>query len=305
VFDWCSISARVRRLDQAIAGETMQDKHIVITGPTAGIGRAASLDLAARGARLTLLCRNPEKGAALSAEIVAAGGLEPQLVQMEMADLSSVRRAAQELLDADRPVHVLLNNAGVVNTARRLSADGYEETLAVNHFAPFLLTGLLLPLLQRAEGARIVNVSSGAHAFVRGMGFDDMQAEKGFSTFTEYGRSKLANILFTRSLARRLGGQDITVNCLHPGAVATSLGTQNDGLISRLLPKLLKPFFRTPEKGASTSIYLCTSADVADVTGEYFVNSRRAKPKPWARDHEAAERLWAYTEACTGFHYPQ
>ena len=197
-----------------------------------------------------------------------------------------------------------MNNAGIVNTQRRETVDGFEETLAVNHFAPFLLTGLLLPLITATGHGRIVNVSSEAHAFVRDMGFDDMHAERGFRTFREYGRSKLANILFTRHLAARLPKPVATVNCLHPGAVATSLGTQNSGLLSAVLPRLLRPFFRTPEQGAATSLHLCTSEECGQVTGAYFRNCRQAQPRRWARDDEAAARLWQYTEDALDFEYP-
>ena len=282
----------------------MQGKHIAITGPTAGIGRTASLELARRGARLTLFCRSMEKGTALQQEIVAAGGSRPSIIIMDMADLDSVRRAGEQFLATEKSLDVLLNNAGVVNTSRKETLDGFEETLAVNHFAPFLLTGLLLPVLQNTRGARIVNVASDAHAFVKSMGFEDMQATKNYKTFREYGRSKLANILFTRRLATLLRGQDVTVNCLHPGAVSTSLGSQNGGFLSKILPLLLKPFFRSPEQGAQTSIYLCCSQDVAAVSGDYFVNSKRSKPKPWALDEAAADRLWEYTEKCLDFRYP-
>ena len=156
----------------------------------------------------------------------------------------------------------------------------------------------------RTAGARIVNVSSNAHAFVKGMGFEDMQATKSYRTFREYGRSKLANILFTRYLARALAGQDITVNCLHPGAVATSLGSQNRGYLSRYLPLLLKPFFKTPEQGAQTSIYLCCSPELACISGGYFENCRQRQPRPWARDDRAADRLWQFTEQTLDFRYP-
>ncbi|PLW82503.1 alcohol dehydrogenase [Kineobactrum sediminis] len=283
---------------------TLQDKHVLITGPTAGIGRTTALALAAQGASLTLLCRNPDKGAALADEITAAGGVAPTVVMLDMASLASVRQAAQECLELGRPVDVLLNNAGIVNTSRRTTVDGFEETLAVNHFAPFLLTGLLLPTMLEVPGARIVNVASAAHAFVRGMGFDDLHAEHGYKTFREYGRSKLANILFTRSLAQRLAAYPVTVNSLHPGAVSTSLGTQNGGVMSRIVPLLIKPFFRTPEQGAQTSIYLCTSDAVAGTSGEYFANCKPVRPKPWARDEEAAQQLWRITEESVGFQYP-
>ena len=282
----------------------VQGKHIAITGPTAGIGRSASLEFARRGAQLTLFCRNLEKAENLQREIVAEGGLTPDVILMDMADLGSVRRAGETFLARAESLDVLLNNAGVVNTSRKETVDGYEEMLAVNHFAPFLLTGLLLPLLLQTPGARIVNVSSGAHTFVRGMGYEDMQATKNFRTFREYGRSKLANILFTKYLAGQLKGRGVTVNCLHPGAVATSLGTQNGGFFSRNLPRLLKPFFRSPDQGAETSIYLCCSDEVAEISGEYFVNCKRRSPKPWAQDSVEADRLWAYTERCLDFEYP-
>jgi len=282
----------------------MQGKRIAITGPTAGIGRETALELARRGAELILFCRNPEKGAALAAEIADTGAPRAQVITMDMASLASVREAGAEFLALDLPLDVLVNNAGVVNTSRRETTDGYEEMLAVNHFAPFLFTGLLLPAIQPVSGARIVNVASDAHAFVRSMNFDDMQAQKNFKTFREYGRSKLANMLFTLSLSQRLTSSSVTVNCLHPGAVSTSLGTQNKGLFSAVLPLLLKPFFRSPERGAETSIYLCCDDSVASVTGRYFANCKQVRAKPWATDEVAAQRLWDYTEACVDFTYP-
>ncbi len=282
----------------------MEGTHIAITGPTAGIGRAASLEFARLGAQLTLFCRDRDKAEALQREIIDQGGTRPDIIIMNMADLGSVRRAAEEFLSRAESLDVLLNNAGVVNTTRKETIDGYEETLAVNHFAPFLLTGLLLPLLLKTPKARIVSVSSHAHTFVKNMGYDDMQATRSFRTFREYGRSKLANILFTKYLSEQLKGHDVTVNCLHPGAVATSLGTQNSGFFSRNLPRLLKPFFRSPDQGAQTSVFLCCSDEVAEITGGYFSNCKRKNPKSWARDPAEAKRLWAYTEDCVDFKYP-
>ena len=281
----------------------LNGRHIVITGPTAGIGRSSALSLAGRGAKLVLLCRSREKGDALAGEIVDAGGSKPEVILMDMADLSSVRKAAEVCLTLDQPIDILLNNAGVVNTSRKATVDGFEETLAVNHLAPFLFTGLLLPRLLETPGARIVNVASDAHSFVKSMGFDDMQAENSYKTFGEYGRSKGANILFTSSLAKRLEDMPITVNCLHPGAVATSLGSQNEGFLSKLLPALLKPFFRSPDRGAETSLYLCESDAVEDISGGYFANCKQAKPKPWVRDGDTAQQLWSYSEEATGFSY--
>lgn len=286
-----------------MTANSMAGKHVAITGPTAGIGRYSSLELARRGAQLTLLCRNPDKAEALSNEIVAEGGSKPAVILMDMSDLSSVRAAAEQFLQDNQQLDVLLNNAGLINTQRRLSADGFEETLAVNHFAPFLLTGMLLPVLLDTPSARIVNVASAAHTFVKGMGFDDMHAERNYKTFREYGRSKLANILFTRTLAQRLKDRDITVNCLHPGTVSTSLGQQNDTILTSILPFLIRPFFKSPEGGAQTSLYLCCSDDVSQVSGKYFADEKPKKPKPWARDDAAAARLWEYTEEATQFHY--
>ena len=200
---------------------------------------------------------------------------------------------------------MLLNNAGLMNSHRRETVDGYEETLAVNHFAPFLLTGLLLPAIKSAgSSARIVNVASGAHKFVKGMQFDDLQSENEFKMFNVYGRSKLANMLFTRSLAKRLEADGITVNCLHPGAVSTSIGKQHGEWLATILHAILKPFFRDPLKGAETSLYLCTSPEVANISGAYFDNCKKVDPKPWAEDDVAAERLWALSEECVGFKYP-
>jgi NAD(P)-dependent dehydrogenase (short-subunit alcohol dehydrogenase family) len=281
----------------------MKDRHVAITGCTSGIGRASALELARRGARLTLFCRNREKGEEVAREIVDAGGLEPRLIIMDMASLDSVRDAANEFLKSESSLDVLLNNAGVVNKQRRESVDGFEETLAVNHFAPFLLTGMLLPALRKGTNPRIVNVASGAYMFVRDMGFEDIEAREGYRTFKQYGRSKLANILFTRSLAKRLENEGITVNCLHPGGVSTSLGLQDNDFITKLVPMLIQPFLRTPEQGAETSVYLCCSDDVASTTGEYFYRCKPKRLKYWAKDDEAAEQLWAYTEECTGFRY--
>ncbi len=276
--------------------------NIVITGATAGIGRAAALELASRGAQLILLNRNAEKARELADEITTTGASAPHLITMDMARLESVREAARLVLALGVEIDVLLNNAGLVNNERRVTVDGFEETIAVNHLAPFLLTGLLIPAL--SGNARVVNVSSEAHAMVKGMGFEDMHAEQSYRTFREYGRSKLANVLFTRSLAQRLKGTNITVNALHPGAVSTGLGTQNGGLFSKILPVLLKPFFRSAEDGAATSLYLCTSPDVAGVSGRYFANCAEKQPRRWALDDDAAERLWRFSEDAVAFKYP-
>lgn len=275
---------------------SVEGKHILVTGATSGIGLAAAVILAKAGAELTLLARNPERARHVAQQIAAdVGGNAPQVLIADFSSLDAVRAAAAEFLQRDQPLDILLNNAGLISTSRAVTEDGFEETFAVNHLAPFLLTGLLLPRLLQSDAARIISVASNAHEFVRGMNFDDLQSSERYSTFKVYGQSKLANILFTRELARRLQGRPITVNCLHPGAVATGMGTQN-GVLGRILPKLLKPFFRTPDGGADTAVYLCESAEIATTTGAYFYNRKAISPKPWAEDDEAALRLWQISE---------
>jgi NAD(P)-dependent dehydrogenase (short-subunit alcohol dehydrogenase family) len=285
---------------------SMRGKQVFITGGTNGIGRATAMELARQGADLTLLVRSRERAAELLQDIATRTQAPvPQVLVADLGDLSSVRVAAESYLATGKPLDVLVNNAGLMNTLRCESADGYEETFAVNHLAPFLLTGLLLPALQASSGARIVNVSSDAHAlFCRSMQFEDLQSELGYKPFNVYGRSKLANILFSRELAARLETTRITVNSLHPGAVDTGLGRQNPGVIVGMLARFVALFFKSPSRGAATSIYLSTSAQVSDVSGQYFVNCRQAQPKPWAEDDLAAQQLWKVSEQLTHFAYP-
>jgi len=279
------------------------NKHILVTGGTSGIGLATACLLAQAGAHLTVTARNRERGEAILAQLrkISPGG-QHHILEMDFASLESVRNATREYLMASRSVDVLVNNAGVINRRRKLTIDGFEETFAVNHLAPFLFTGLMLSAINE-PGSRIINVASGAHDFVRGINFDDLNSEKRYRIFKVYGQSKLANILFTIELARRLESKGITCNSVHPGAVATSLGSQNEGMMARLLPLLLKPFFKTPQEGAATTVYLCQAPELASVTGKYFFDSKLAQPKPWAEDFSAAKQLWEVSEKMTGFSY--
>jgi NAD(P)-dependent dehydrogenase (short-subunit alcohol dehydrogenase family) len=283
----------------------IEGKHVLVTGATSGIGQAAAKTLADAGAEVTILARNPEKARRVADEIGRAAHINsPQVLQADFNNLDSVRAAAQHYLESGKPLDILLNNAGLINTHRLESDDGYEQTLAVNHLAPFLLTGLLLPRLLESEGARIVNLASDAYKFCdEGINFDDLHARKKYSTFRVYGQSKLANILFTRELASRLAEHAITVNCLHPGAVSTRLGYQN-GLMGRVLPLLLLPFFKTPEQGADTAIYLCESPAVSAVSGAYFSSRKQYELRPWARDDDAGAKLWQISEKLVDFNYP-
>jgi len=277
----------------------MHGRTCVITGATSGIGRATAVALAEMGATLVLVCRDRQRGEDTLAAIAAqTGRRDASLVLGDLAVQRDVRRIAAELLAGDRPLHVLINNAGVVNLQRTVTADGIETSFAVNHLAPFLLTNLLLDRLHRSAPARVVTVSSEAHRFGR-LDFDDLGNERRYRFMRVYGQTKLANILFTAELARRTEGTGVTANSLHPGAVATSLG-KNNGAWARAIIALLRPFFRTAEGGAATSVHLASSPTVEGVTGRYFVDCREKLPSPAARDAAAARRLWDVSERLTG-----
>jgi len=278
---------------------TIRGKTCLITGPTAGIGRATALALGRLGANLVLACRDRERGEALAHEIEQdAGGGRCEVMIVDLSSQQSIRDLAREFLAVDRPLHVLVNNAGVYELSRKTTVDGIETVFAVNHLAYFLLTHLLLDRLRASAPARIVNVASDAHRWGT-IDFDDLQGERSYRSMKIYGRSKLANVLFTAELARRLEGSGVTVNSLHPGAVATRLGAQN-GAVARFLIRLLRPFMRTPEDGAATSIHLASSAEVSSVTGQYFADRRTARVSSEARDADVARRLWEVSAAMTG-----
>ena len=218
-----------------------------------------------------------------------------------IADLSSmaeIRQAAKKFKSLKIPLNVLLNNAGLINNRRKETVDGYEEIFAINHLAYFLLTNLLIEELKQEKNSRIINVSSGAHAFVKAFNFDDIHSKKSYKPFKVYGYSKLANILFTKKLSKELKEYNITVNCLHPGVVGTAFG-QNNGIIQRSLFCLAKPFMKSSDKGAETSVYLCSSNDVEGITGEYFYNCKIAKTTKWARSEGDADRLWNLSKELT------
>lgn len=234
----------------------LDGRSCMITGATSGIGRAAAFSLAAAGADLHLVCRDQGRGQRIVREIAAATGNDE--IRLLVADLSSqadIRRVAAEFLASGSPLHVLLNNAGVVMLEHTRTLDGLETTFAVNHLAYFLLTELLLERLRESAPARVVCVASDAHKFAGGrLDFENLQGERSYGSMKHYGMSKLANILFVRELARRLEGSGVTVNCLHPGMVGTGLGS-NNGLLGRTVTRLLRPFSRRPEKGAETAVY--------------------------------------------------
>ena len=279
---------------------TLHGKTCLVTGATSGIGEATALALAARGAAVAILCRDAERGEQTCERIRAAvPGASLRLFRADLGSQAEIRAIAREILDALPELHVLVNNAAALYVSRTETVDGIEATFAVNHLGYFLLTNLLLPRLRESAPARIVNVASDAHKFVGGIHFEDPGYEKGYGAMRVYGHSKLANILFTRELARRLEGSGVTVNCLHPGAVATGLGG-NNGAWARLVMKIVGLFFRSPEQGAQTSIYLASSPEVEGVTGGYFVRCKETEPAASGRDDDAARRLWAVSEEMTG-----
>jgi NAD(P)-dependent dehydrogenase (short-subunit alcohol dehydrogenase family) len=273
----------------------MAGKIVLITGATQGIGKATAVGLAKLGATVVMVGRDKARSEEALADVKAASG--SQSVELLLADLGSmteVRRLAAAFLARHDRLHVLINNAGAIHQTRKLSPDGLEMTFAVNHVAYFLLTELLLPALKKSAPARVINVASEAH---RGMSldFDDLMLSKGYRPFLAYGRSKLANILYSYELSRRLQGTGVTANSLHPGVIASGFGKNDPGFF-RFLVKLGAPLLASPEKGARTSVYLASSPQVEGVTGKYFKSSKENKSSRQSRDEAAQKRLWDFTE---------
>jgi NAD(P)-dependent dehydrogenase (short-subunit alcohol dehydrogenase family) len=277
----------------------LDGKSVVITGGTAGIGLVTARELARRGARVIVVGRDPLRGEAAVATIErAVPGAGAVFLAADLSSQQQVRALAVALGNRVERLDVLINNAGAMFGKRSLSVDGIEMTLALNHLAYFLLSHLLLDPLRRAGAARIVNVASEAHRGVR-LDFDNLEGQRHYSAWRAYKCSKLANLLFTYELARRLHGTDVTVNALHPGFVATDIGVRQ-GLMPGWLWKGLTAFAIDPEEGAKTSLHLAAAPEVAWVSGRYFSKSRPVRPSSAALDGPAAERLWAVSEKLTG-----
>ena len=257
-----------------MSNPNMHDRICLVTGATSGIGKATTLALATAGARVILVGRSLEKGESTRAEIVRGSGNDR--VDLLVADLSSqqaIRHLAAEIDNRYPHLHVLVNNAGGIWSKRLVTVDGLETTFAVNHLAYFLLTSLLLNLLKASADARVVNVGSAWHSGV--INFDDLQSEQSYSMLRAYRQSKLANLLFTYELARRLAGSGVTANAVHPGFVASSFG-RHAGWFS-YGTVLAKPFGKSPEQGARTSIYLASSPEVDGVSGKYFIDCKETR----------------------------
>jgi NAD(P)-dependent dehydrogenase (short-subunit alcohol dehydrogenase family) len=269
-------------------------KRVIITGATGGIGLAAARELAHRGALLSIVARSESRAAEAVVQITAAGGpaTEVEVLFADLGSQASIGKLAEEILAKHPKIDVLANNAGGVNSSRRLTGDGFELTWAVNHLAPFLLTTLLLDRIKSSAPARIITTSSSAHRGAH-IPFDGIKADKGYWTsgFSRYGQTKLANILFTTELARRLEGTGVTANCFHPGFVASGFN-RNNGPLMAFGMTMARPFARSTTKGADTLVWLADSAGVSSETGGYFANRKRKLPSAAAQDTAAAHRLW-------------
>src|ERR1700724_3377375 len=277
----------------------MKGKTVVITGGTSGIGEIAAERLAQMGARIVLIGRDKCRGKVTLARLhEKAPDLAHTVHYADLTRISEMKRVAAEVASQEPRIDVPINNAGAMFSSRRLTEDGLEYTFALNHMAYFVVTDGLRERLLASSPARIVNVSSTAHQGAR-LDFDDLQSAKGFGAMKAYGRSKLCNILFTRELARRLLGTGATANCLHPGFVATRIGDESGGSISRFA-WLAKLFALPPEMGADTIVYLASSPAVAETTGEYFYKRQPIAPSPAAQEDRVAALLWERSAALAG-----
>jgi len=280
----------------------MQGKVVVITGANTGVGLESAVGVAAQGATTVLACRNQAKAEAAAKEVIQrTWNDDVHVVALDLADLASVRKAADDIFIRWDRLDVLVNNAGGTWSVRQETAQGFEQTFGVNHLGHFALTNWLLPRLRAGAPSRIINLTSvGHHAARRGMRFDDLQSERHYEAMEAYCRSKLANVLFTRQLAKRLDGAgpgNVTVNAVHPGPVRSSFGMDGDlqGFMGFGM-RMVRPFEISAKRGAKTTLYLATSPDVAVKTGAYWVRSKPGHMSRQARDDEAAARLWDESE---------
>lgn len=281
------------------AAKPMAGKVCLVTGGNSGIGLETCVALAERGADLFVVSRDRGRGEAAVAEIRRRGASDS--VTLLVADLSSqksVRELAADMAARRPRLDVLLNNAGAIVGERTLTEDGIETTFAVNHLAYFMLSILLLEPLRAAAPSRVVNVASEAHRSGK-IDFDNLQGERSYGNWAAYAQSKLANIMFTHELSKRIHDDGVTANCLHPGVVATNFGKTGTPLV-RCAMRLFRPFFTGAEQGAETSIHLASSPEVSGVTGKYFIKKREARSSPASYDESVAARLWSVSESMTG-----
>ena len=272
----------------------MKGKICLVTGASSGIGKATATGLAKMGAAVVIVCRDAARGEAALTEIRQKGGTgDADLLTADLSSQAEIRRLADQYSRKYQHLHMLINNAGVYYTKRHVTVDGLEAMFAINYLARFLLSNLLLDIIKKSAPARIINVAGAYHAKGK-INFDDLQGEKDFNGQRANHQSKLADVLFTYELACRFEGTGVTVNCLHPGMVATGLIDKDKDFprFFKYLYKLSRPLMKSPSKGAETSIYLASSPEVEGVTGQYFVNKKIAQSCPASHDRELAMRLW-------------
>ena len=277
----------------------MDGRTVLVTGGTGGIGKATALGLATMGADVAITGRDRERTEDAAREIRAADGGHVEMFVANLSSQAEVRRLAEEVLQRLPRLDVLVNNVGGYWNTRHVTADGLEHTFALNHLASFLLTDLLLDRLRQSAAARVVTVSSNAQAMGQ-IDFDDLQGERSYSGARAYNQSKLANVLFTYELARRLQGTSVTANALHPGVVRTGFGAEDPRPIQRVLIPFLMPFMKSPAQGAATSIYVASDPDLGRVTGRFFANSESKKSSKRSYDEVAAARLWQVSADLVG-----
>ena len=281
------------------AGTNMNGKVCLVTGANQGIGKETAAALARMGATVVMTSRDRGKGEAALADVrQRSGSAGVELMLADFSSLASIRQVAADFKSRHQKLDVLVNNAGALMTSRSTTADGFETTFGVNHLGYFLLTNLLLDTIKASAPARIVNVSSRAHTRAE-MDFDNLNSEGKYSGMTAYSRSKLANVMFTYELARRLEGTGVTTNCLHPGVVRTGFGRNNSGIVKvgvNVFQFVGRPWLLSPEKGAATSIYLASSPEVEGITGKYFDNCRDVPSSTASYNEEAQRKLWGVSE---------
>lgn len=277
---------------------SLKEKTVLVTGGTNGLGLVTARELARMGAQVTILSRNAEKCATIAEDIKTETGNPVEFIAADLSTMTGIMQAAATFKQRHTRLHVLVNNAGAMFMRRLVTPDGYEMTFALNHLNYFLLTILLLDLLKSSAPARIVNISSHAYEAAR-LDFDNLQGERHFNGRQAYGQSKLANVLFTYELARRLEGTGVTVNALHPGFIATGFA-RNNGALYNFGMTIIGLFIPKPEQGAQTSIYLSSSPEVEGLSGKYFVDCKAVDSSPLSHDQTLAEKLWQVSLELTG-----
>ncbi len=276
-------------------GHPIDGKVCLVTGGNSGIGKATALGLAKLGGNVVIVSRNKVEGERALSEVKTKSGSESvALLLADLSSMQSVRQLVEEFIRKYPKLHVLVNNAGEILTKRYVTVDGFERTFVSSHLGHFLLTNLLLDVIKASAPARIVSITSEAHRGAR-IHFDDLHGEKKYSAFQAYGQAKLANVLFTYELARRMKGTGVTVNCLHPGVVRTGFGHDDSGLMS-LGIWIASPFFMSAEKAAKAVVRLASSPELEGVTGKYFSKMKEAKSSEESYDEEVAQRLWKLSE---------